>query len=188
MHSVYKLNKQGDNKQPCHTSLSVLNQSVVRYRILTVVSWPVYRFLSRWVRWSGIPISLEFSTVCYVHTVKGFSIVSETGRFFSGIPLFSLWSSNYWQYDFSAFSKPSLNIWKFSVHVMLKPSMQEFEYNLTSMGDDCNCLVVWTFFSTALLGNWDEDWTFAVLWPLLDHEIFALCFYVHGCVLVSPSW
>ena len=33
-----------------------LNQSVVPYKILTVASWPVYKFLKRQVRWSGIPI------------------------------------------------------------------------------------------------------------------------------------
>ena len=57
----------------------------------------------------------------------------------------------------SAFSKPSLDIWKFLVHIMLKPSMQDFKHDLTSMGDECNCLMVSTFFSTTLLGNWDED-------------------------------
>ena len=41
--------------------------------------------------------------------------------------------------DSSAFSKPRLNIQKFLVHVMLKPSMEDFEHNLTSMGDKCNC-------------------------------------------------
>ena len=56
----------------------------------------------------------------------------------------------------SVFSKPSLDIWKFSVHVMLKPSLKDFEHNLTSMGDEFYCSVVWTFFNTALLGNWDE--------------------------------
>ena len=30
---------------------------------------------------------------------------------------------------------------------MLKASLKDFEHNLTSMGDDCNCLVVWTLFS-----------------------------------------
>ena len=35
---VYKLNKQGGNKQLCHTPFSILNQSVVPYRVLTVVS------------------------------------------------------------------------------------------------------------------------------------------------------
>ena len=35
------------------------------------------------------------------------------------------------------------------------------------MGSEHNCLVVWTYFSTALPWNWDEDWPFPVLWPLL---------------------
>ena len=49
---------------------------------------------------------------------------------------------------------------------MLKPSMQDFKHDLTSMGDEYNCPMVWTFFST-ILGNWDEDWPFLVLWALL---------------------
>ena len=39
-------------------------------------------------------------------------------------------------------SKANLNLWKFSVHVMLKSSLEDFEHNLTSMGDKCNCPVV----------------------------------------------
>ena len=42
----------------------------------------------------------------------------------------------------SAFSKPSLEVWKFLVHIMLKPSMPEFKHDLTSTGDELNCLVV----------------------------------------------
>ena len=57
--STYKLNKQGDNKQPCHTPFSILNQSFVPYMVLTVASSPAYRFLRRQVRWSGIPIPLR---------------------------------------------------------------------------------------------------------------------------------
>ena len=38
MCSAYKLNKQGHNIQPCHTPFSVLNQSVVPYKILNVAS------------------------------------------------------------------------------------------------------------------------------------------------------
>ena len=58
MYLVYRLNKQGDSRQPCGT-LSILNQSVVPYRVSTVASWPTYRFLRRQVRWFGIPISLR---------------------------------------------------------------------------------------------------------------------------------
>ena len=56
MCSVYKLNKQGDNKQSSRTPFSILNQVFVPYRVLTIASWPTYRFLRRQVRWSGIPI------------------------------------------------------------------------------------------------------------------------------------
>ena len=59
MCSGYRLNKQGDSRQPCHTPFSILNQSVVPYRVLIVVSWPAYGFLRRQVRWSGISISLR---------------------------------------------------------------------------------------------------------------------------------
>ena len=57
MYSAYKLNKQCDNIQPCHTPFPIWNQSVVPCPVLTVASWPAYRFLRRQVRWSGIPIS-----------------------------------------------------------------------------------------------------------------------------------
>ena len=44
MYSAYKLNKQGDNIQPCRTPFPIWNQSVVPCPVLTVASWPVYRF------------------------------------------------------------------------------------------------------------------------------------------------
>ena len=37
----------------------ILNQSIVPRPVLTVASWPAYRFLTRQVRWSDIPISLR---------------------------------------------------------------------------------------------------------------------------------
>ena len=58
-HSAYKLNKQGDSIQPWCTPCPIWNQSVVPCPVLTVASWPAYRFLRRQVRWSDIPISLR---------------------------------------------------------------------------------------------------------------------------------
>ena len=55
-YSACKLDKQGDNIQPWHTPLPIWNQSVGPWPVLTVASWPAYRFLKRQVRWSGIPI------------------------------------------------------------------------------------------------------------------------------------
>ena len=59
MYSAYKLNKQGDNTQFWHTPFSIWNQSFVPWPLLTVASWPAYRFLKRQVGWSGIPISFR---------------------------------------------------------------------------------------------------------------------------------
>ena len=53
------------------------------------------------------------------------------------------------------------------IQKMLKANVQYFKHDLTSMGDECNCPVVSTFFGTTFLGNWDEDLPFLVLWPLL---------------------
>ena len=46
----------------------------------------------------------------------------------------------------SAFSKSSLNIWKFTVYILLKPGLENFEHYFASMWNECNCVVVWTFF------------------------------------------
>ena len=59
MYSVYELNKQGDNLQPWRYPFPIWNQSVVPSPVLTVTSWPAYRFLKRQIRWSGIPISFR---------------------------------------------------------------------------------------------------------------------------------
>ena len=115
--------------------------------------------------WKNFPQSVV------IYTVKGFGIVNKTeldvflelscflddpmdlGHLISGS---------------CAFSKSSLNIWKFTVHVLLKPGLDNFEHCFASVWDECNCVVVWTFFSLALLWDWNENWPFPVLWPLLS--------------------
>ena len=59
IYSAYKLNEQGDNIQPWRTPFPIWNQSVVPCPVLTVASWPAYRFLKKQVRWSGISISFR---------------------------------------------------------------------------------------------------------------------------------
>ena len=34
--------------------------------------------------------------------------------------------------------------------------------------DECNCVVVWSFFGIAVLWYWNENWPFLVLWPQLS--------------------
>ena len=77
-----------------------------------------------------------------------------------------------------AFSKTSLNIWKFMFHVLLKPGLENFELYFASVWDECNCVVVWGFFGIAFLWDWNENWPFPVLWPLLSFPNL-LAYWVH---------
>ena len=138
--------------------------------ILTVASWPAYRFLRRQVRWSGIPISWIFQFLV-IHTVKGFGVVNkaevdvflELSCFFDDpADVGNLISGS------SVFSKPNLNIWKFRVRVLLKSSLENFQHYFANVWDECNCVVVWTFFGIAFLWDWNENWPLLVLWPLLS--------------------
>ena len=99
-----------------------------------------------------------------IHTVKGFGIVNDTEVdlfffFFLDFPsiLYDPANAGNLISGSSSFSKSTSDIWKFLVHIMLNPSMQDFNHGLTSMGDDCNCPRVSTFFGTAFLGDWHED-------------------------------
>ena len=56
----------------------------------------------------------------------------------------------------------------FTYSPRLKPALENFEHYFTSMWDECNCAVVWAFFGIAFLWDWNENWTFPVLWPLLS--------------------
>ena len=136
MYSAYKLNKQGDSMQPWCTPFLIWNQSVVPCPVLTVASWPAFRFLRRQVRWSGIPISLNFPQFVVIHTVKAFGIVNkaEVDVFLELFSFFddptdvgNLISGS------SAFLKASLNIWKFPIDVLLEPGLANFEHYFTSM-------------------------------------------------------
>ena len=69
MYSAHGLNKQGNNIQLWHTPFPIWNQSIVWCLVLTVASWPAYRFLRRQVRWSDTPISLRIfhSLLWFIH-------------------------------------------------------------------------------------------------------------------------
>ena len=97
--SVYELNKQGDNKQPCCTPFSILNQSVVPYKVLTVSSWTAYRFFRRQVRCSGFLISLKVSHSLLWSTQSKTLEYSMKQRVFFGNSLLFLWFSKCWQFD-----------------------------------------------------------------------------------------
>ena len=169
--NLHLLNRQGDNMQTCCTPFPIWNQSVVSCSVLIVASWPAYRFIRRQVRWSGIPISWRIFQFVVIHIVKGFGVVNKAEVdvflelfcfFYDPTDVGNLIS------DSSAFSKSTLNIWKVSVHVLLKSSLENFEHYFSSVWDECNCAVVWAFFGIAFLWDWNENWPFPALWPLLS--------------------
>jgi len=112
----------------------------------------------------------NFPQFVVTHTVNGFGVINkskvdvflELSCFFDyPTHISNLISSS------PAFSNSSWNIWKFSVHILLKPSLENFEHYFATMWDECNCAVVWAFFGIAFLWDWNENWPFPVLWPLL---------------------
>ena len=77
----------------------------------------------------------NFPQFIVIHTVKGFSIVSEAEVdvflefsyfFYDPVDIGNLISGS------SAFSKTNLSIWNFLVHILLKPSSKDFEHYLAS--------------------------------------------------------
>ena len=88
----------------------------------------------------------------------------------------------------SAFSKSSLNIWKFMVHILLKPGLEIFEHYFTSMWDECNCAVVWAFFGIGFLWDWNENWPFPVLWPLLSSPNLLAYRVQHFHSIIFEIW
>jgi len=148
------------NVEPAHCSVS----------ILTFASWPAYRFLRRQVRRSGILVSLRnFPQFDVIHTVKGFGLVNteeiEVFFFFFFLEfscfLYVPTDAGNWISCSSAFSQSTLNIWKFLVHVLLKPCWDNFKHFFGSMWNECNCLVLWTFFGIALLWGLERKVTFS---------------------------
>ena len=136
----------------------------------------------------------NFLQFIVIHTVKGFGIVNkpEIDVFFPGTFLLFSWSSGCSQFDFCFlclfffflllfffyftlqyclvlkyinFSKTSLNIWKFTIYVLFKPGLENLSITLLA----CEMhAVVWAFFGIGFLWDWNENWSFTVLWPLLS--------------------
>ena len=116
-------------------------------------------------------LSKNFPEFVVIHTVKGFGIVNkgkvdvflELSCFFDDpTDVGNLISGS------STFSKSRLNIWKFMVHMLLKPGLENLEHYAASVWDEYNWVVVWAFFGIVFFGDWNENWPFPVLWPLLS--------------------
>ena len=109
-------------------------------------------------------LSKNYPQFVMIHTIKGFSIVTETEVdvflefscfFFDPMDVGDLFSGC------SAVSKSNVNIWKFSVHILFKPDLENFEHYFANTWNECNCAVAWTFFGVAFLWDWNKNWHFS---------------------------
>ena len=96
----------------------------------------------------------------------------------------------------SACSKTSLNIRKFTVHILLKPGLENFEHYFTSVWDECNCAVVWAFFSlpffgigmkTDLFQSCSHCWVFQICWHIECSTFTASSFRIWNSSTGIPS-
>ena len=115
------------------------------------------------------PSLSEFSTVyCDPHSQRLWHSQESRNRYFSGPLAFSMiqWMLAIW----SLVPLPSLKpAWTSGSSRFIDCwSLENFEHYFTSMWDECNCAIVWAFFGIAFLWDWNENWPFPVLWPLLS--------------------
>ena len=117
------------------------------------------------------PLFQNFLEFAVAHTVKGFGLVNK-----AEVDVFFLELS--WFFDdpmdvgnlisgSSSFYKSSLNIWNFMVHILWKTGLENFEHYLlvcemSAMCSSFNILCI------VFLWDWNENWPFPVLWPLLS--------------------
>ena len=123
-----------------------------------------------------------------IHTVKDFGIVNkaevdvflERSCFFDDTAdVGNLISGS------SALYKSSLNIWKFMVRILLKPDLENFQHYFTIMWEESNCMVVWAFFDTAFLWDWNEKWhchSCGHCW------VFQICWHVECSIFKASSF
>ena len=136
----------------------------------------------------------NFPQFLVIHTVKGFGIVNkaeiyiflEHSCFFHDPgDVGDLISGS------SAFSKTSLNIRKFTVHLLLKPGLENFEHYFTSMWDEYNCVIVWTFFGigmkTDLFQSCGHCWVFQICWHIEYSTFTASSFRIWNGSTGIPS-
>ena len=153
LYSTDRFNKQGDHIQPWLTPFPIWEQSVVLCPLLTVAFYPVMQASQKAGKlvWYSL-VFKNFPQFPLIHTGKGFSRVKPVDLL--------IWSS--------AFSESSLSIGSSWFTYYWSLDWRNLSFTLLV----CEIIAVvrffWTFFGIALLWDWNENWPFPVLWPLLS--------------------
>ena len=118
----------------------------------------------------------NFPQFVVINMVKGFHVVNEAEvDIFLEFPCLvydSVDVGNLIPGSF-VFSKSSLYIWKYMVHVLLKLNFKDFEPNLVSKWNECNCMVIENSLALPFFGIEMENdlfqsgghwWVFQIYW------------------------
>ena len=131
----------------------------------------------------------------------------DVGNLISCSYAFSKSSLNIWKFSVHVLLKPSLenfqhyfaSLWVKSLsRVQLFPTLwtvsmgffrQEYWSGLP-MWDEGNCVVVWAFSDIAFLWEWNENWPFPVLWPLLSFPnlLILSCEQILNSKIATHCW
>ena len=119
----------------------------------------------------------EFCTDCCDLTGKGFGVINKAEvdtflEFCSFLMIEQMLAI--WSLVLLPFLNPAWTSGSSWFTYCEPPGLEDFEHYFTSMWDECNCAVVWTF-GIAFPWDWNENWPFPVLWPLLSFPNDILC-------------
>ena len=185
------LNKQGDNIQPWRTPFPTWNHSIVLC-LVPLLLFDQHTDFSGGRPGGCVFLSFqEFSQFVVIHTVKAFSIVNEAEvDVFLELSTFSMIQS-------------MLAIWSLVPLPFLNPAWtsrsSQFKYcwslawrilsiTLLPCQNEWNCAVVWIFFGIAFLWDWNENWPFPVLWPLLSFPNSLVYWLQHFNSIILRIW
>ena len=125
----------------------------------------------------------NFPQFVVIHTIKGFRVVNE-----AEVDVFLEFSCYFYDPEevgsLISGSLTFLNPAWTSGSSWLKP-LEEFAHDHASMWNECNCLVVWTFFGITPLCDQNENWPFPVLWPLLSPPVLLAYWVQHYNSIIS---
>ena len=108
----------------------------------------------------------NFPQFIVIHTAKSFGIVNkaEADFFWNSLAflmiqqIMGIWSLPFLNTAWNSGSSWFTFCWNLAWRIL----------SITNVWDECNCAVVWTLFGIAFLWDWNENWPFPVLWPLLS--------------------
>ena len=170
MYSAYKLNKQGDNIQPWHTPFLIqpvccsMSSSNCCFLTCILISQEVGQ-----VVWY-FHLLKNFPQFVVIHTVKGFGIINkaeidvflELSCFFNDptdVGNLSLVPLPFLNPPWTSGSSQFIYCWSLAWRIL----------SITLLACEMNA-IVWSLniLCIAFLWDWNENWPFPILWPLLS--------------------